>query len=131
MTTNTMNEIEELIEAVGNLKKEYKIPYESFEKPTCKGAEIFGSNCGVCEKCMYVKKNPPPHRLSSEELADLAIDAIPAIKSMYESNLRMKEALESIAAFDVEWAYGLDTNIEKIKTICKQSLSPQDAGSGE
>lgn len=43
--------------------------------------------------------------------------------ALQERNARLVEALEEIASYNLEWAYGLDINIEKIKDVCEQALA--------
>jgi len=34
-----------------------KIPFETFISPICRGAVEFRTDCGTCEKCLWLKKN--------------------------------------------------------------------------
>lgn len=87
---------------------DYRIPFELFTTPICKGASVFGTECGKCEKCVYVRRNPPPHRPTAEELAEELKDAESDLKSLLDAYEAMREENGKLLAFAVREVRGCD-----------------------
>jgi len=53
-----------------------RIPFETFKGAICKGDEAFGSACGTCEKCLWIRA----HKLAAQQPAPPALAENPILR---------------------------------------------------